>query len=76
MDVTLKYKIIEKLVKLEDETVLQQIEEILKLSETDFWKSINPKLKDSLLRALNQSDEGEGLPHEEVLNNIKSSGRA
>lgn len=51
-----KYTIIEKVVRTEDEAVLNQIKEILDFSEEKFWKDINPSLKASLERGIEQSN--------------------
>ena len=51
-----KYSIIEMVVRTEDQAVLNQIKEILDFSEENFWKDINPALKASLKRGIEQSE--------------------
>ncbi len=75
MDAKEKYTIIEKVVQTKDEAVLNQIKEILEFNEETFWKEINPVLKASLQRGLDQSNREEGIPHEEVLNTLKNKRR-
>ncbi len=70
-----KYTIIEKVVRTEDQAVLNQIKEILEFSEEDFWKDINPALKASLKRGIDQSEKQEGISHDEVVNNLKNRKR-
>lgn len=75
MDTKEKYIIIEKVVRTEDEAVLNQIKEILEFNEEEFWKDINPALKASLQRGIDQSNRQEGIPHEEVMNTLKTKRR-
>ncbi|MBK5277945.1 MAG: hypothetical protein JJE09_03675 [Bacteroidia bacterium] len=75
MDTKEKYTIIEKVMKTEDEAVLNQIKEILEFNEETFWKDINSALKASLERGLDQSDRQEGIPHEEVMSSLKTRRR-
>ena len=75
MDSKSKYTIIEKVVKTEDEAVLHQIKDILEFSEQNFWQDINPILKASLERGIEQSDKQEGTSHEKIINTLKSKKR-
>jgi hypothetical protein len=75
MDVTLKYSLIEKLVNTEDEAVLNQVKDFLSL-EKNYWDTINPTLKASLEEALLQVEKKEYVEHEQVIKNIKQTGRA
>ncbi len=70
-----KYTIIEKVVRTEDEAVLNQIKEILEFNEGNFWENINPDLKSSLERGLDQSNRKLGIPHEEVVAVLKKNRR-
>ena len=72
IDTKEKYTIIEKVVKTDDQAVLNQIKEILEFSEENFWKDISPGLKASLKRGIDQSERQEGISHEEVVNALKN----
>ncbi|MCW5912569.1 MAG: hypothetical protein KIT62_15990 [Cyclobacteriaceae bacterium] len=71
MDLRLKYGLIEKLVLTEDEFVLKQIKELLEGNEYQFWDNLNPKLKQSIQRGLEQSTQQQGQPHEEVMQSLR-----
>ncbi len=75
MGATLKYNLIEKLVKTEDEAVLNQVRDFLDV-EKNYWDTLNPKLKESLEAALLQVEKKDYVLHEQVLKNIKETGRA
>ncbi len=73
MDTNLKkYELIERLVLTEDELLLKQVEAILEGSGIEFWDDLNPKLKESINRGLEQSRQGLGTPHEEVMKEFRS----
>jgi hypothetical protein len=75
MNATLKYDLIEKLVNTEDEAVLNQVKDFLYI-EKNYWDTLNPKLKKSLEVALLQVENKDYVPHEQVIKNIKETGRA
>jgi hypothetical protein len=62
-----KYQLIEKLVLSKDENLLLQIKELIESSELKLWDEINPKLKASIHRGLDQSQKGIGMVHEEAM---------
>jgi len=62
-----KYELIEKLVLSKDENLLLQIKELIESSELKLWDEINPKLKASLHKGLDQSQKGIGMFHEEAM---------
>ena len=72
IDTKEKYTIIEKVMRTEDQAVLNQIKEILEFSEENFWKDVSPALKASLKRGIDQSERQEGISHEEVVNDLKN----
>ena len=67
MNIQTKYKLIEKIMQLENETVLNQVKEILEAEEKDWWHDLSPELKTSIKKGLQESDEGKGRPHDEVM---------
>ncbi len=75
MDASLKYNLIEKLVNTEDEAVLSQVRDFLNV-EKNYWDTLNPKLKEALDVALLQAEKKDCLPHEQVIKNMKETGRA
>lgn len=61
-----KLHIIERILEIEDQETLDQIE--LYLSSFAFkWEDLDEKEKSSILRGLEQAKRGEGIPHEEVV---------
>ncbi len=67
-----KYELIERLIHTEDETLLNQIKAILEGSDIDLWDGINPKLKESINRGLEQSKQGVGIVHEDLMNQYRA----
>lgn len=67
-----KYELIEKLVLIEDESVLQQIKAILDTAESPSLNELNPKLRDSIKTGVEQSDLGLGTSHDEVMKETRS----
>ena len=45
MDVTTKYKIVEKIINSEDELLLGEIKDLLAVSEKDFWNGLSESAK-------------------------------
>jgi hypothetical protein len=55
-----------------DERVLTLIHSLITADKNqDWWDELHPNVQRSIDRALQQSDRGEGRPHEEVINQIK-----
>jgi len=67
MDIALKYKIVEKIIQSEDEQVLNEIGSILGVPEIDFWDELPAEVKQSIDKAKAELDNGEGIPHNEVM---------
>ncbi|SEO79572.1 hypothetical protein SAMN05192574_11356 [Mucilaginibacter gossypiicola] len=72
MDIALKYKIVEKIIQSNDDNILNEINSLLGLSENDFWSDLPTPIQRAIDKAKNQLDQGEGIPHEEVMAKIKS----
>jgi len=62
-----KYELIEKLVLSKDDNLLIQIKNIIEGNELKIWDEMNPLLKASIQRGLEQSHKGVGVVHEEVM---------
>jgi hypothetical protein len=72
MDIALKYKIVEKIVQTNDDTLLNEIKSLIGLSEVDFWNDLSPEIKKAVNQAKDELDRGEGIPHLQVMTEIKS----
>ena len=71
MDIALKYKIVEKIVQTNDDTLLNEIKSLVGLSEGDFWNDVPHEIKKAVNRAKEELDRGEGIPHSQVMAEIK-----
>jgi hypothetical protein len=71
MDSALKYKIVEKIIQSEDDKLLNEVGAILGLPQVDYWSELPPEVKQSINEAIAQLDNGEGIPHNEVITSIK-----
>ena len=71
MDISIKYKIVEKIIQTEDEVVLNEVKALLGLSEKDFWDDLPEETKQSINVAKAELDRGEGIPHEEVMEEVR-----
>ena len=71
MDIALKYKIVEKIIQSEDEQLLSEIGSILGVPENDFWEELPDEIKDSINKAKTELDNGEGIPHNEVMASVR-----
>ncbi|WP_432707952.1 hypothetical protein [Pedobacter sp.] len=78
MDITLKYKIVEKIIQSNDENLLNEINSLLSLTEADFWTETPTEAKQAIHAAKEELDRGEGISHAEVMNEVKNlfSGRS
>jgi hypothetical protein len=71
MDIALKYKIVEKIVQTNDDTLLNEIKSLVGLSEGDFWNDVPREIKKAVTQAKEELDRGEGTPHSQVMAEIK-----
>jgi hypothetical protein len=71
MDIALKYKIVEKIIQSEDEQLLSEIGLILGVPENDFWEELPGEVKQSINKAKTELDNGEGIPHNEVMAGVR-----
>lgn len=62
-----KYELIEKLVLSKDDNLLLQVKSIIEGNELTLWDEMNPKLKASIQRGLDQSHKGMGVVHEDAM---------
>ena len=71
MDIALKYKIVEKIIQSDDEVLLNEINSLVGLSETDFWTAVPPTIKQAIEKAKQELDRGEGISHSQVIDDVK-----
>ena len=71
MDISLKYKIVEKIIQTEDDVLLNEIKSMLGVQENDFWEALPEDVKQSINKAKAELDRGEGIPHEQVMADIR-----
>jgi len=51
MDIALKYKIVEKIIQTNDDTLLNEIKSLVGLSEGDFWNDLPGEVKHAINQA-------------------------
>ncbi|MES2807757.1 MAG: hypothetical protein V4619_03985 [Bacteroidota bacterium] len=72
MDISSKYKIVEKIINTEDDQLLSEINSLLGLSGNDFWDHLPTEAKDGIEQARQEIKNGEGIPHTEVMAEIRA----
>lgn len=71
MDIALKYKIVEKIIKSDDDALLNEIQSLVGLSETDFWNDTPREVKQAINKAKSELDQGKGIPHAGAMEEMK-----
>ncbi|MGB3778364.1 MAG: hypothetical protein WA960_08385 [Tunicatimonas sp.] len=61
-----KVRLIERIVQVDDPSVIDQINAILEQDENDFYDELTDEQKASVQRGLAQVTSGETIPHAEV----------
>ena len=72
MDIAIKQQIAEKIIQSEDDMLLNEIKSLVGLSENDFWGELPSQVKQAINMAKTELDRGEGIPHDEVMAEMKS----
>ena len=72
MDIALKHQIAERIIQSDDETLLNEIKSLVGLSEGDFWNDLPHHVKESINKAKEEMDRGEGIPHAEVMAEVRA----
>jgi len=72
MDITTKYKLLEKLIQTQDDALLDQVKAILGESDKDFWEDLDSETQSSILRGKEQVRKGQTRPHNQVMSEFKS----
>ncbi len=71
MDIIVKNKIVEKILQSNDDLLLNEVNAIMGLSDKDFGLDLPYEVKLAINKAKSQLDAGEGIPHEQIMNEIK-----
>ncbi len=72
-----KLSIIHQIIKLEDEQMISTIKDLLTLgaattdSDIDFWDELTEVQKASIQLSIKQLEAGEGIPHEQVMADMR-----
>lgn len=72
MDITTKYKLLEKLIQTREDAVLDQVKAVLGENDKDFWNTLDNETQHSILRGKTQSEKSQTRPHDEVMTALKS----
>ncbi len=72
MNLDVKKRIVEKIIKSEDEDLLDEICSLVGLSETDFWSELPRSLQADIKEAENQLKNNEGINHDQLMKEVKS----
>ena len=72
MDTELKHKIAEKIIEINDDDLLDEIKALVGLSERDFWNDIPLAVRHAINKAKDQLNNGEGVPHTDVMADVKA----
>ncbi|PIF53597.1 hypothetical protein [Flavobacterium sp. 2] len=62
-----KYQFIQELVKVQDESVLEKLELVLKANQNDWFDDLSESEKNEIQIGLDQAEKGEVLSHEDVM---------
>ncbi|MBS7229908.1 hypothetical protein NJT12_23360 [Flavobacterium sp. AC] len=62
-----KYQFIQELVKVEDESVLEKLELILKENQNNWYDELSESEKAEIQIGLDQAEKGEFTSHEDVM---------
>ncbi len=71
MDISIKYKIVEKIIQSNDDGLLNEIKSLVGLSEEDFWDDLPAEIKQAVNQAKSELNRGEGIPHSQVIADVK-----
>ncbi len=71
MDISLKYRIVEKIIRSNDDILLNQINGLLGLSENDFWTDLPTEVQQAIRKSEQEFELGQSIPHIQVIDEIK-----
>ena len=67
-----KESLIEQIMKTEDDAILSQIKALLEFNKNDYWNNLPDHVKESIQIGIQESNQGLGRPHEEVMKELRS----
>jgi len=70
MDISTKYKLVEKIIQTEDDHLLNEVKSLLGVSDEDFWTTLPEPLKQAISKAKTELDNNEGIPHQQVMDEV------
>lgn len=70
MDIQIKYLIIERLMQTKDDHILNQVKELLGITDKDWWEEISIAERQAIEQGIRQLDQGQGTAHEEVMKRV------
>ena len=72
MDISIKYKMISKIINSDDENVLNAVKSLLKIDDdTDFWDGLSVEDQSAIDEGLYQLDNGRHVSHKLVQEEIR-----
>ncbi len=71
MDKLEKDALVQKLISTEDDAILDQVKVILS-DDKDFWDDLPEHVKEGINKAKEDIKQGKGIPHEQVMAEIKA----
>jgi hypothetical protein len=73
MNVKEKYRIVEKIILTDDDSILEEVKDLLGIDEQgDLWNILPDSVKETIDESLKESEAGKLISNEDVLNDIKS----
>ncbi|MEQ1585468.1 MAG: hypothetical protein ABL895_06300 [Cyclobacteriaceae bacterium] len=73
MNVKEKYRIVEKIIQTNDDSILEEVKDLLGIYDdsSDFWATLPDSVKQTIEESLKQIKEGKVHANEEVMADIK-----
>lgn len=68
---TKKLELIKTLLKTQEKSVLDRVEEVLNTSKTDWWNDLSAEERKEIELGLKQADSGDYVAHQEVMKLFK-----
>ncbi|HEY4326438.1 MAG TPA: hypothetical protein VGN20_20810 [Mucilaginibacter sp.] len=62
-----KIEIIKEILVIEDINLIEEIKSLLQSRSHDWFDDLSDEQQQALMKALDEADRGEGIPHEEAL---------
>ena len=62
-----KIKLSQMILNIDSKHLLEKIKDLIKKEEVDFWDELSDSVKADVELAIKELDNGQGIPHEEVM---------